>query len=102
MVRALPVWGPTFTNVLWAKYRGCWNFRRPFNKKDTIKDAKAFVEQYGLTFPILLDEEGAVSTMYGAFTIPTTIFLNANGEIVKQYAGPMEEQFLKEVVSAIR
>ena len=70
--------------------------------KDKVKDAEAFVDFYRLTFPILLDKKAEVSTMYGAFTIPTTIFLNEKGEIVQQYSGPMEEQFLQQVVQSIR
>ena len=62
--------------------------------KDKREDVAAFVEQYGLSFPVLLDETGEISTMYGAFAIPTTVFLNEKGEIIHEYAGPMEKQFL--------
>ena len=62
--------------------------------KDKREDVAAFVEQYGLTFPVLLDETGEINTMYGAFAIPTTVFLNEKGEIIHEYVGPMEKQFL--------
>ena len=62
--------------------------------KDKSEDVAAFVEQYGLTFSVLLDETGEISTMYGAFAIPTTVFINEKGEIIHEYAGPMEKQFL--------
>ena len=62
--------------------------------KDTREDAATFAEQYGFTFPVLFDETGDISTMYGAFAIPTTIFLNEKGEIIHEYAGPMEKQFM--------
>jgi len=62
--------------------------------KDKREDASAFAKQYGFTFPVLLDETGDISTMYGAFAIPTTIFLNEKGEIIHEYAGPMEKQFM--------
>ena len=55
--------------------------------KDKIANAQKFVDTYNLSFPVLLDETGDVSTMFGAFTIPTTVFLNANGEIVHEIAG---------------
>ena len=71
----------------------------------TSKDKKAavqtFVDQYGLTFPILLDQSGDVSTMYGAFTIPTTIILNRNGEIEQEIAGPLEENRLEELIEPL-
>lgn len=71
----------------------------------TSKDKKAavqtFVDQYGLTFPILLDESGDISTMYGAFTIPTTIILNRNGEIEQEIAGPLEENRLEDLIQPL-
>ena len=69
--------------------------------QDTMKQIRGFVSAYDITFPVLLDETGDVSIMYGAFTIPTTIFLNADGEIVQQFVGPMDEDFLNEVVDSI-
>lgn len=69
--------------------------------KDKKADAQTFADQYGLTFPILLDESGDVSTMYGAFTIPTTIILNRNGEIEQEIAGPMEEKYLEALIQPL-
>lgn len=66
--------------------------------KDDVVRAQQFVQDYQLTFPVLLDEEGEVSTMYGAFTIPTTIVLNREGTITKQIAGPVDEAYLQELV----
>lgn len=65
-----------------------------YTKKDDRDDAIAFAEKHGLTFPILFDETGEVSEMYGAFTIPTTYILNRDGEIAYQFAGPLDEEML--------
>lgn len=70
--------------------------------KDKLENAKQFVDNYNLTFPILLDETGDISTTYGAFTIPTTVFLNEDGEIVHEIAGPLTEQYLKEIVDSMQ
>ena len=69
--------------------------------KDSKADVKKFVDEYGLTFPILLDQTGDVSTMYGAFTIPTTIILNRNGEIEHEIAGPLEEDYLEKLIQPL-
>ena len=66
--------------------------------KDKPRDAATFAKQYGFTFPVLLDESGEVSTMYGAFVIPTTIFLNEKGIIIHEYAGPMEKEFMVDLL----
>lgn len=64
-------------------------------KKDDRNTAMQFAQEYGLTFPILFDDTGEVSEMYGAFTIPTTYILNRDGEIVHQFAGPLNEEMLE-------
>lgn len=70
--------------------------------RDEIKNIEKFVKQFELTFPVLLDESGEVSTMYGAFTIPTTVFLNKDGEIVQEIAGPLNEELLEQIIASIK
>lgn len=70
-------------------------------KKDSKADVQQFVDHFGITFPILLDQTGDVSTMYGAFTIPTTIILNRNGEIVHEIAGPLDTDYLEKLIQPI-
>ncbi|MEK4129586.1 TlpA disulfide reductase family protein [Solibacillus sp. FSL W8-0474] len=67
--------------------------------KDRQDDVQKFVNEYGLTFPVLLDEQGDVSMTYGAFTIPTTIFIDEKGNIIHEFAGPMEESFIIDLLS---
>lgn len=67
--------------------------------KDTRMDVQKFVNEYGLTFPVLLDEQGDVSMTYGAFTIPTTIFIDEKGNIIHEFVGPMEESFIIDLLS---
>lgn len=66
--------------------------------KDSEVAVKKFVDQYDLTFPILLDASGDISTMYGAFSIPMTIILNRNGEIEQEIVGPVEEELLEKYI----
>lgn len=69
--------------------------------KESDKAVKKFIDKYGITFPVLLDQSGDISTMYGAFTIPTTIILNRDGEIEKEILGPMEEDLLIEYIKPL-
>lgn len=69
--------------------------------KDEVAKVKQFVADYGLTFPVLLDESGEISTRFGAFAIPTTIILNQDGAIAHEIVGPLEEAQLKELVDAL-
>ena len=59
--------------------------------KDNVTDVGKFVDKYQLTFPVLLDESGETSTMYGAFTFPTTIIIDREGNINQEILGPLDE-----------
>ncbi len=61
------------------------------NKKLTIiavsqndkKDTATFIKEYGLTFPVLLDDTSTypVSNAYGLTTVPSIIWIAQDGEI---------------------
>ena len=70
--------------------------------KDTKADAAAFVADYGLTFPILLDATGDVSTMYGAFSIPLTVILTKDGHIAHEIIGPLDTAQLDALIQPLR
>jgi peroxiredoxin len=61
--------------------------------KGTIED---FVEDYGLTFPVLLDRDGDVGEAYGVQRfgrgLPTTFFIDADGIVQSVYTGPFLEE----------
>ncbi|CAM3905411.1 peroxiredoxin family protein [Mesobacillus thioparans] len=62
-----------------------------------VDEVQKFVDEYGLTFTIPLDEEGTAGTTYQAFTIPTSYILDENGVITKKIVGPMDEKMMKEL-----
>jgi peroxiredoxin len=51
--------------------------------QNTRKDTALFVKEYGMTFPVLLDDTSAypVSNAYGLTNVPTTFWIEQNGEI---------------------
>ncbi|WP_409251986.1 peroxiredoxin family protein [Bacillus sp. SCS-153A] len=62
---------------------------------------KEFVEEYGLTFPILLDEEGTQGTIYKAQTIPTSYMIDTNGIIQHKILGPMNKEMMIQLVKSM-
>jgi peroxiredoxin len=63
--------------------------------QDSPGAAAAFVEELGLSYPILLDEEGTVSRLYGLRALPTTFFIDAEGKIIEVIVGgPLSEALL--------
>jgi peroxiredoxin len=61
---------------------------------------QGFVNQYGLTFPILMDK-GEVARAYQIDPLPTTVLVNPEGIVVKIIAGEMEEHQIAEYVKLI-
>ena len=45
-------------------------------------DVVPFIEKLGVTFPILLDSDKAVSSVFGAHNLPLTFILDRNGNVI--------------------
>ena len=60
--------------------------------QDSESDAKAFAQELGLTFPIVLDRDGSVSKRYQLLGLPSTFFIDEKGVIRSVVVGgPMSE-----------
>ena len=57
---------------------------------------QAFAQNQGLTFPILLDENGSVARKYGVQGIPTSFFIDRQGVIQARYTGALNESLINE------
>ncbi len=62
---------------------------------------QAFAQEQGLTFPILLDENGAVAQGYRVRGVPTSLFINREGVIQARYTGPLDESLIREYLDQI-
>lgn len=61
-----------------------------------------FKEQYGLTFPILLDKKMEVLNAYGVDPLPTTFLIDKNGKVVKIITGSMTERDVRNYMESIK
>ena len=68
---------------------------------DDMKDAKALIEENGYTFPVYFDTTGEASYIYGASSIPMTIFIDANGELMTYAVGALTGDMLERGISYI-
>ena len=69
--------------------------------QDTVEGAMDFVTDYGYTFPVYFDKELDATYTYGVYSIPRTVFINADGSISYKYAGMIAEKLLKEKIEEI-
>jgi len=78
------------------------------NVKDRRQDAINFVKELKLTYPIVLDPEGQVGLLYGAWGLPTTYLIGPKGEGLARAWGPAEwysppaRNLIKELVDGKR
>ena len=70
--------------------------------QDTFSAIAPFVEEQGLTFPILLDETGEVASAYQLQSLPSSFFIRRDGIINEVViGGPMSEALLRTRIKAI-
>lgn len=74
---------------------------RDFNRKDfeilavsTDEDGstsvKPFVQEYGFTFPVLIDETLKINDLYGVTSIPTSLIVDRSGMITNRFFGAID------------
>lgn len=68
------------------------------NMDKGMDEITSFADDYGLTFPILLDEDGAIGTEYQAHAIPTSYVIDPDGVIAHKITGPMSKDMLKDMI----
>lgn len=54
------------------------------------KNVSAFVEEFGFTFPVLMDEGAKISNLYRINPIPTSYMIDTNGIIQHKAYGAMD------------
>ena len=71
--------------------------------QDVISEVESFVQEFGLTYPILLDRDGSVSnSLYQIKGLPSTFFVNREGIIrTVLVGGPMSEAFIRSKIEAL-
>ncbi|MBU8917308.1 TlpA family protein disulfide reductase [Bacillus sp. FJAT-29953] len=69
---------------------------------DPQLDVQGFVNEYKITFPILLDAEDAVNEKYQVLSIPSTYFIDSKGVIQNKFVGSMKLEEMKEFTSKLK
>ena len=62
---------------------------------DQEDQVPAFVEEFGVTFPIVLDETGETAKAYHILGLPTSIFIDSNGMVNEIFTGPINKAYIE-------
>ncbi len=62
--------------------------------QDSEGDARAFISEFGITFPNGLDADGRITIDYGVIGLPVTFFVSSDGIVQRRWVGAIRESQL--------
>jgi len=74
------------------------NLTNTEKNRDNVSD---FVKDFGLTFPIVMDEEGDVSSTYQVIAYPTSYIIDSQGIIQEVFQGAINYDIMEKAISKI-
>ena len=69
--------------------------------QESSSDATSYLQQYGITYPAVLDANGSVAIKYGVTSLPQTIFINRNGTVTNREPRELSAQVLSSDIQSI-
>ena len=70
--------------------------------RETIETASAFIVEQGYSFPVFYDTDQDAAAIYGVYSLPTTYFIDAEGNAIAQATGAIDEEAVpKEVIDPL-
>ena len=69
--------------------------------EDAMPDITSFVAEFGVPYPVLLDETGEVSQTYRMRGLPTSVFVDPEGVITEVYIGGMTHETIEQLLESI-
>nr|WP_090858256.1 TlpA disulfide reductase family protein [Paraliobacillus sp. PM-2] len=70
--------------------------------EDRLQDVVDFVDEFGLTFSILLDEKSELAVTYQIRPIPTTFMIDSKGVIQHKSFGPLNQEQMEQALGAMQ
>ncbi len=72
-----------------------------FTGLGSLQDAKDLLEELQISYPVGITNDGGVISDYKVFAMPTTIFIDAGGEIFKKWGGALTSGVLRDQTNAM-
>lgn len=71
------------------------------NQGESAQTVTEFGVSFGLTYPLLVDEESTVSDLYGVHNLPTTVFIDKKGVVREVFVGILNEAVLADRINRL-
>ena len=69
--------------------------------RETVETATEFVEEQGYSFPVYFDTQSQGAIAYGVMAIPTTYFIDAQGNAVARAMSALDKETLEQGIGMI-
>ena len=69
--------------------------------RDDFDSVITFADENGYGFPVYFDTGNKGAKGYGIFSLPTTVFINADGTVAETHMGAMSEETLNVYVDKL-
>ncbi len=69
--------------------------------RETLESASQFIAQQGYTFPVFYDTASDAAMTYGAYSLPTTFFIDAEGCAIAKATGAISADVLQQGIDMI-
>lgn len=72
------------------------------SSRESLEKAQSLIAEQGYSFPVFFDTEGEAAQTYGVYSLPTTIFIDAEGRAVAQATGAIDAEILQTGIDMIK
>jgi thiol-disulfide isomerase/thioredoxin len=72
------------------------------NLEETEADVAEYRDDFDVPYPLVLNQDGALTEIYRPIGLPTSWFIDPEGVIRYVHAGPMTTPMLEEAITAVR
>jgi len=71
-----------------------------YTAADSRSAAEAYIEEFGFTFPVAFDTDGAVAERYEVIGLPASFFIDREGVLRARTYGPLDTERLAQGITA--
>ena len=71
------------------------------NVQEDMKIVEPFVNDFGISMPVLMDGEGKLRNAYGVSGMPTSVFVDQEGNVSAIWSGLLNAEKLNDLLNEI-
>lgn len=88
-------------NQTWQRFRDAGVVVVGVNFEDAADDARAYVANAGISYPVGVDATSSTALAYGLRGVPETYVIDARGQLVDRVIGPVDASALAERITRL-